>query len=143
MPAKPPEKLPRIIPYLLYEDLAAALGWLARVFGFRERMRMPGPEGKITHAEMEYQGGVIMMGHPGTAYRNPRRLGQVTQYLYIYVDDVDKHCERARVAGAEIVDEPADQLYGDRRYSARDPEGHHWFFAQHLRDVAPEEKRGA
>jgi uncharacterized glyoxalase superfamily protein PhnB len=86
---------------------------------------------------MEFNGGVVMLGHPGPAYRNPRRLGQVTRYLYINVDDVDQHCERARAAGAEIVDEPADQFYGDRRYSARDPEGHPWYFAQHVRELAP------
>ena len=50
----------------------------------------------------------------------------------MYVDDVDAHCERARAAGAEIVGEPADQPYGDRRYEAHDPEGQAWFFAQRV-----------
>jgi uncharacterized glyoxalase superfamily protein PhnB len=59
--------------------------------------------------------------------------------LYVLVDDVDAHYERARAAGAEILEEPADQEYGDRRYAAMDPEGHHWFFAQQLRAAAPEE----
>jgi uncharacterized glyoxalase superfamily protein PhnB len=57
----------------------------------------------------------------------------------VYVNDVDEHFERAKAAGAEIAEEPADQKYGDRRYTAKDPEGHHWFFATHVRDVAPEE----
>jgi uncharacterized glyoxalase superfamily protein PhnB len=59
--------------------------------------------------------------------------------MYVLVDNVDGHCERARAAGAEIDEEPADQEYGERRYSAVDLEGHRWFFAQPIREVAPEE----
>jgi uncharacterized glyoxalase superfamily protein PhnB len=80
-----------------------------------------------------------MLGHPAPDYRNPKRLGGVTQNNYVYVDDVDKHYERARRAGAEILTEPKDQFYGDRNYGAVDPEGHQWYFAQHVRDVAPED----
>ena len=94
---------------------------------------------RVVHAEMEFEDGVVMMGCPGDDYRNPNHLGGATQSLYVYVDDVDKHCERARRAGAEIFAEPEDQFYGDRRYGARDPEGHEWYFAQHVRDVPPEE----
>ena len=139
MPANPPANMPRITPYLYYEDVAAALSWLSEAFGFRERMRMPGPDGSIQHAELELADGVIMLGCPGPDYRNPKRLGAVTQNLYVYVDDVDKHFERARRAGARILQEPADQFYGDRRYGAVDPEGHEWYFATHVRDVAPED----
>jgi PhnB protein len=141
MPKNPPENMPRITPYLLYEDVGAALDWLARAFGFRERMRLNGPNGAIAHAEMERDDGVVMMGNPGPEYRNPKRLGHVTQNLYVYVDDVDKHFAQARRAGAKIIEEPKDQFYGDRRYAAEDPEGHHWFFAQHVRDVAPEDMK--
>ena len=139
MTKNPPDNMPRISAYLLYEDVAGALDWLAKAFGFRERMRMPGESGQILHAEMELDDGVIMMGNPGGDYRNPKRLGQVTQHLYVYVDDVDGHYEQARQAGATILAEPEDQFYGDRRYGAEDPEGHQWFFAQHVRDVAPED----
>jgi uncharacterized glyoxalase superfamily protein PhnB len=62
----------------------------------------------------------------------------VTQHLYVYVDDVDKHFEHAKRTGARILEEPEDRFYGDRRYGA-EPEGHHWYFAQHVRDVAPED----
>lgn len=141
MPANSPENMPRITPYLLYEDVASALDWLAKAFGFRERMRLPGPDGKINHAEMELADGVIMMGCPGPQYQNPKRLGHVTQNLYVYVNDVDKHFEHAKKAGATILEEPRDQFYGDRRYGAVDPEGHHWYFAQHVRDVAPEDMK--
>jgi PhnB protein len=139
MPANPPENMPRITPYLYYEDVARAAEWLVRAFGFRERMRMPGPDGTVMHAELEIADGVIMMGCPGPDYRNPKRLGQTSQNVYVYVDDIDKHYARAREAGARILQEPADQFYGDRRYGAEDPEGHQWYFAQHVRDVAPED----
>ncbi len=139
MVANPPENMPRITPYLYYQDVAAALDWLTTVFGFKERMRLPGADGVISHAEMESAEGVIMLGCPTADYRNPSRLGQVTQSLYVYVEDVDKHFEHAKDAGAKILDEPEDQFYGDRRYGTEDLEGHHWFFATHVRDVAPEE----
>jgi len=108
------------------------MGWLARAFGLVERHSQRRPDGKVTHAEMALEDGVVMMGSPGGEFRNPRRLGQVTQSLYVYVDDVDAHCSRAREAGAEIIEEPTNQPYGDRRYGARDPEGHHWYFAARL-----------
>ena len=100
---------------------------------------MPSPDGGIMHAEMNFSDGLIMLGCPSPEYRNPKKIGEVTQGLYVYVDDVDKHFQQAKDAGAEILNEPEDQFYGDRRYTALDPEGHQWFFAQHVRDVAPED----
>jgi PhnB protein len=139
MPANPPENMPRVTPYLYYEDVAAALDWLTRAFALKERLRMPGPDGGVMHAELECAEGVIMLGRPAPEYRNPKRLGQVTQSLYVYVDDVDKHFRHAKESGAAIFEEPQDQFYGDRRYGTEDLEGHHWYFAQHVRDVAPED----
>lgn len=128
-----------IIPYLLYADVDAALSFLARAFGFEERLRYTGAEGYVSHAEMRLGQGIIFLGDPGDDYRNPKQLGQGTVLMNVYVDDVDKHCERARAAGAEILEEPADQEYGERRYAAVDPEGHRWFFAQVVGEVAPEQ----
>jgi len=141
MPANPPADMPRITPYLHYRDVASALEWLSKTFGFRERMRMPGADGRVSHAEMTYADGVVMMGCPGPDYRSPSQLGNPTQSLYVYVADVDAHFRHARDAGARIVEEPADQFYGDRRYGATDPEGHLWYFATQVRDVRPEEMR--
>jgi len=138
MDSPPPAIIPRIVPYLYYRDVAAALEWLSRAFGFLERMRMPGPEGALVHAEMEIGDGLLMLGCPGDDYRNPRQLGGTTQGLYVYVDDVDSHFERARKEGATILEEPGNQFYGDRRYTAEDPEGHQWFFAVQLRDAEPQ-----
>ena len=141
MPANPPANMPRITAYLSYENVAAMLDWLTLAFGFKERVRMPGPDGKVMHAEVELADGVVMMGCPGPDYRNPKRLGQTTVGLYVYVDDVDKHFQTAKGAGAQITEPPTDQFYGDRRYTAVDPEGHVWFFATHVRDIAPEDMK--
>ncbi|HYR74229.1 MAG TPA: VOC family protein [Pyrinomonadaceae bacterium] len=120
-----------ITPYLLYEDVNGALKFLAKAFGFRKYgAQMRGTDGKINHAAMKLGDDLIMMGCPGAGYRNPKRLGQATQSLYINVDDVDKHLARARKAGATVIEEPADTGYGHRRYGAEDPEGHQWYFAQ-------------
>lgn len=120
-----------ITPYLLYEDVAGALKFLAKAFSFR-RYGAPNklPNGKINHAAMKYGDDLIMMGYPGPAYKNPKRLGQSTQSLYINVEDVDAHFARAKKAGAKILEEPQDTFYGHRRYGAEDPEGHQWYFAQ-------------
>ena len=144
MPQNPPEGYPRISPYIYYEDAGAALDWLKDAFGFAEKVRMPGPDGRVAHAELELDGGVIMVGTPMSAdFKNPKRLGVGTASVYIYVDDVDAHFVQAKEAGAEIIREPEDQFYGDRNYAAKDLEGHEWFFGQHVRDVSPEEMQAA
>lgn len=124
-----------ITPYLLYRSCEEALDWLSRAFGFEEVLRYTGPEGYVNHAEMRLGGTPVFIGNPGAAYRNPRELGQETVGLYVEVDDADAVYERARAAGAEILEEPHDLPYGHRRFAARDPEGHHWYFAHVLADV--------
>jgi PhnB protein len=140
MAAATEPRYPRVTPYLLYEDVAAALEWLERAFGFRERLRLATDDGTITHAEVAVgDDGVVMLGHPGPDYRDPRSSGVSTALVYVMVDDVDAHAERSRGAGATILREPADQDYGDRRYDVQDLAGHTWSFAQQLRVPAPEE----
>ena len=120
-----------ITPYLLYEDVGAALTFLSEAFGFRKHRRpMRGRNGKINHAAMKLGDDLIMMGCPGPKYKNPKRLGQATQCLYVNIPNVDKHFQRAKKAGAKILEEPKDTFYGQRRYGAEDPEGHQWFFAE-------------
>jgi PhnB protein len=129
-----------VTPYLLYEDVAAALDWLSKAFGFREILRFTGEAGYVNHAEMDVgDGSAIYLGDPGDDYRSPKGLGASTSMVYVYVGDVDAHHAQAREAGAAVFEEPADQDYGDRRYGAADLEGHKWFFAHRIRDVAPEE----
>jgi uncharacterized glyoxalase superfamily protein PhnB len=136
-----PEKVAPITPYLYYEDVAGAVEWLSRAFGFRERAAetMRNAEGAVVHTAMELGDGVIMLGCPGADYRCPKRLGSVTQNVYVYVDDLERHFEAARAAGATILSELEDTFYGDRRYGAADVEGHHWYFAEKVRAMAPED----
>ncbi len=128
MPANPPENTPRISPYLYYQDVAAALEWLGRSFGFSERMAVKHGNGMIMHAELELGGNIVMLGtpldpdgKPNAAANGPRHAG-----LMCYVDDVNAHFETAKAAGATIVTPPADQDYGSRTYTASDTEGQLW-----------------
>jgi uncharacterized glyoxalase superfamily protein PhnB len=128
-----------ITPYLLYEDVDAALSFLAKAFGFEETLRYTGEEGYVNHAEMRIGDGTIYLGDPGDQYQNPKKVGHETVGIAVIVDDVDTHYERAKAAGVEIREQPADQAYGERRYIAIDHEGHYWFFSQPTREVAPED----
>ena len=146
MPKNKPEGMPRITPYLYYDDLAAALTWLEKAFGLTTRMSVPGAGGELMHAEMTLADGVVMMGQPpksSTSVSPKAQNGANTQSLYVYVDDIADHVERARSAGARILREPQDQFWGDRLYTAVDLEGHQWTFAQAVREVSPDEIRKA
>src|SRR5438105_13213078 len=91
MPDNPPAGFPRVTPYLFYEDPGAAVDWLVEAFGFKERFRMAGPDGKVNHAEVEVErDSAVMMGHPGPDYQGPKTHGHVHVVVYIYVDAV--HC---------------------------------------------------
>ncbi len=119
---------PRIIPYLFYRDVPAALEFLTRAFGFNEEMRHGTPRGGI-HAEASLQGQLVMLGQgvDERGLKTPKDIGAATMGVFIYLDDVDKHYEVAKAAGAEIVHPPKDAPYG-RNYWANDLEGHPWFF---------------
>jgi PhnB protein len=118
-----------VTPYLLYEDAPAAVDFLTEAFGFREVDRTTGAAGGM-HVEMEVGsgGGRIYLGAPGGDFRGPAAVGK-TSLVYVLVDDVDRHYERAKAAGATIVEELVDLPYGDRRYGCRDLQGHEWTFA--------------
>jgi uncharacterized glyoxalase superfamily protein PhnB len=119
-----------VIPYLLYEDGEAAIGFLERAFGFREAERATGAAGGL-HAELEVAPGTgrIYLGQPPKGFRNPAVVGR-TSLVHVLVDDVDAHFERARAAGARIIEAPRELPHGHRRYGCVDPQGHEWYFAQ-------------
>jgi uncharacterized glyoxalase superfamily protein PhnB len=120
-----------LFPFLRYRDAPAAIDWLVQAFGFEEQMVVPAENGTVAHAQLSFGPGVIMLGtarDDELRMNSPRDLGGVNQGIYIYLEDVDAHCERARAAGAEIIRGPEDTDYGSREYTARDPEGHLWSF---------------
>jgi uncharacterized glyoxalase superfamily protein PhnB len=125
------------IAFLSYEDAAGALDWLEQAFGF-ERTEVHEADGKLVHAEMRFDDGLIMLGSAGPnefGLRTPRELGAVTQGVYVIVDELDGHYDRARAAGAEILRPLADTDYGSREYMARDPEGNIWSFGTYRPSV--------
>lgn len=127
---------------IAYEDGAAAMDWLARAFGFRERARMVGKDGRLSHGEMETDDGLIMLASPTPDYESPRHhregcdqarkwsaVPYVIDGVLVYVDDVAAHFDRSRGAGARILSELEADDYG-RRYRAEDLEGHRWMLLQ-------------
>lgn len=127
-----------VVPVLVYDDVAEAIAWLCGAFGFSERLRYVGRDGRITHAQLSIAESAIMLGAKGGEFHPPRQ-GEVNQYVVVHVDDVDKHFEHAKQFGARIRQSPADQPFGERQYTAQDPAGHRWTFSQHVADVAPED----
>lgn len=119
-----------IIPYLFYNDVPAALEWLARAFGFTEHLRHGTPSGGM-HAEMALDGQRIMMGQGSADWRMlpASELPAASAGIFVYVSDVDAHYRQAAAAGADIVHPPKDVDYG-RTYSVRDIGGHPWFFTR-------------
>ena len=144
-----PKRGPTIVPQVPYEDVRAALSFLERAFGFREipTARLVSAGGVIDHAMLEFGAGVIGIGpqgHHGTI--SPKSGGIESQYISVYVDDVDAHYQHAVAAGARIANGLGDYAWGDRPYQAHrtyealDPEGHRWRFHQLLRE-APRSRR--
>jgi len=131
----PPAGVPRILPHLVYDDVGAAIDWLTRAFGFHERLaaRHTAPDGVIGRTQLEFADSLITLGLPSVHGDSPSH--GVSSMLYVYVDGVEGHYQRAKAAGARIVSELEDVPWGDRRYQAADPEGHQWTFAQHVEEV--------
>jgi PhnB protein len=128
----PPPGYTRVCPYLLYEDAPRAIEYLTTAFGFEKRGTEVGAAGRL-HAELLLgEDGLVMLGQAGESFKSPKRLEAFPPSLvHVYVDDVEALHERARVAKAD-VSELEMSLTGDRRFTATDPEGQMWVFAQRL-----------
>jgi uncharacterized glyoxalase superfamily protein PhnB len=118
---------PTIFPFLRYKDAPAAIDWLGRAFLFEQQVAYQGPDGTIAHAELRRGPGVIGLSS-ATAPTESNPWSDVRQGVYVAIDDVDGHYERARSAGARIAIAPYDTPYGSREYSAWDLEGYLWGF---------------
>jgi PhnB protein len=146
--AKPiPDDYPRVTPYLFVDGASAAIDFYCSVLGARERMRLPGPDGSVGHAELELGDSTIMLAdqNPEMDVRGPHAIGGTPIFLQVYVDDADSVFERAIGAGAKVLRPVEDQFYGDRSGRFEDPFGHRWNVATHVEDVPPDEmeKRAA
>ena len=131
---------------LAYKDSRAAIQWLQAAFGFEPSMILTDAEGRIVHAEMSFGDGAVMIGGEWADWtRSPLSLdGKNSQRVHVFVPNgIDDHYRRAQQAGARIIMQLAEQFYGDRTYVATDLEGHHWTFAQPVRNVPMEEMERA
>lgn len=131
---------------VFYKEPLGALDWLEQAFGFTRTMVITDDQGKLAHAEMRFGDSYLMVGSEWADFTaSPASVnGKNTQSIHVHLQDgLDAHCERARAAGAVIIREPEDQFYGDRVYTARDPEGHVWTFGQTVRKVSREEAEQA
>jgi uncharacterized glyoxalase superfamily protein PhnB len=119
-----------IFPILRYNDARVAIKSLCATFGFIELFSVPESGSSVRHAQLRLGTNVIMLGsvRPDDGMASPEALGVATQALYVYVEDVDAHYQRARAAGAQIVSMPEDTDFGSREYHVRDVEGHLWAF---------------
>ena len=138
-----------IVPFIAYEDAAAAIDWLTRAFGFRENAaaRMTGDDGTIGHAELDVgDGSIVFLATPSPYYESPKRHRShceaaatwsdnpwVVDGCMVQVDDVDAHHARAAAAGATVLRSPEDvAAAGIRLWTGEDVEGHRWMFTQPL-----------
>jgi PhnB protein len=135
-------KYPDVIPMIAYENGPKAMDWLSSAFGFTERARMLGKDGRLSHGEMQAGDGVIMLASPTPDYQAPRHhrdacepakkwsaVPYIVDGVLVYVDDVGAHFVRAKHAGAAIITEVEADQYG-KRYRAEDLEGHRWMFME-------------
>ncbi|WP_040776928.1 VOC family protein [Nocardia pneumoniae] len=136
-----PEGYPVVSPGLAIDGAAAAVEFYKNVFGATERMRMPGPEGKIAHCELMFGDSVVMLGDPAPDmdFLDPKTVGGTPVNLYVYVEDADAAFATALAAGAKELTPMTNQFYGDRSGAFEDPWGHRWTVATHVEDVPPEE----
>jgi uncharacterized glyoxalase superfamily protein PhnB len=109
--------------------------WLGKAFGFREHYRYGEPSGAQMHLDNAYI--MARSARPGDA--TPKPGAEQTASLTVFVEDVDAHFRQANAAGAKIVEELHEVMYGEKQYGVEDLEGHRWLFSQHVRDVSPEE----
>jgi uncharacterized glyoxalase superfamily protein PhnB/predicted enzyme related to lactoylglutathione lyase len=125
-----------VLPHIVYRDVAEAVAWLSRAFGFKEHYRYGEPVGG---AQIHLGNAWIMVRGPREDLASPAELGKGTQSLTVFVEDVDAHFRGAKAAGAKIVEDLHETFYGERQYGTVDLEGHHWLFSRHARDLSPGE----
>ena len=142
-----PDGYHSVTPYLIVDGASDAIDWYGKVLGTKERMRIPMPDNKVGHAELEVGDSVIMLADefPDMGARGPKSIGGSPVTISVYVEDVDSVFERAVQAGANSLRPVENQFYGDRTGQFEDPFGHRWSVATHVEDVPPDEmaKRAA
>lgn len=137
-----------VVPLLWYARPREAIDWLQRAFGFEATMIVAGADDSVIHSELVLGDGAIYVVGPPRPEQGGVTPGAVgggnTQTVCVNLTSgLDERCEAARAAGAVIEREPADQSYGDRVFTCRDPEGHAWAFAQPTKAMSVAEMASA
>lgn len=134
-----PKAYGSLTPGLAIRGAAAAISFYVKAFGAKELSRMPGPDGKLMHAELKIGDRILMLGDesPEMGSPSPQTLGGSAVALMHYVKDVDAVFARAVAAGAKSLFPPADMFWGDRYGQVVDPFGHRWSIATHKADLTP------
>jgi PhnB protein len=130
-----------LFPYLHVAGAARAIDFYTAVFGVKELFRLTEPSGRIGHAELDFNGAILMLSdeYPELDLHGPREAGGTTVTLHIHVDDADAVIAKAVAAGATLLREPEDAFYGERSGAVRDPFGHRWNIGHSIEDVTPQE----
>ena len=130
-----------LTPYLVIKGAAEAIEFYKRAFGATEVVRMPGPGGRIMHAEVKIGNSMLMLSdeNPERGFFSPSTTGKATSSIMLYTDDVDATFKRAVSAGAKGDQAPTDMFWGDRMANITDPFGHTWTVSTHVEDVSEEE----
>src|SRR5262245_39505913 len=138
-----PDGYHTITPNLVVRDAAAALSFYQKALGAEELLRMPGPGGKVMHAEVQIGNSKLMLADemPEMGNKGPKTLGGSPCTFYVYVNNVDAAWKRAVDAGATVVMPLEDMFWGDRTGKLEDPYGHQWMLAQHIKDLTPAEMK--
>ena len=142
MPPRPiPEGYHTITSYLVVTGAASAIEFYKHAFGAKEVMRIPHPDGRIGHAELQVGDSRLMLADefPEIGARSPMSLGGTPVSILLYVEDVDAVTTRALAAGAKMLRPVRDQFYGDRTGTLSDPFGHQWTIATHKEDLSLDE----
>ncbi len=125
-----------VLPHITYRNVAEASDWLTAAFGFTEHYRY-GPPGAPSGAQMYLGDAWVMLDAADPGQKVPAELGYGTQSLTVFVANIDAHYNTAKSAGAAVVGDLHETIYGEYQYGASDLDGHHWIFFTHARDVSP------
>ena len=126
-----------VLPHVCYRSVEGALAWLAQAFGFVEHYHYSERGGPISGAQIHLGNAWLMLKRADPGSSTPAQLGFGTQTLTVFIEDVEGHYRRAKSAGAKILEEPHETVYGEFQYAAKDLDGHHWIFSRHARDLSP------
>ena len=136
-----PDGFTTVTASLIQSDCAKAIEFYKKALGAEEHMRMPGPDGRIMHAEIQIGTSVVMMNDEMMGMKSAESLGASPVSFYLYVENCDAALQKALAAGGKEVMPATDMFWGDRMGQFADPFGYRWTLATHVKDLTPEEIR--